>query len=495
MSAYQSLCEHFEEHGILGEITGILGWDQAAMMPDGGAEIRADQRALMQRLKHEKMVDPRVGQWLEEAREEDLGDWEAANLREMAWAYKHAICLPSELVSELSQAGSKSLMVWRKARGDDDFQALEPHLQRVLDLVREKAQIKAEAFGVDPYDALLDRYEPGGSSAVIDEVFEDLADFLPGFIEEVLAKQGREEAPTRPKGPFPPQEQMALGERLMKALGFDFERGRLDTSHHPFCGGSPDDVRMTTFNDLDNFLKGVMAVLHETGHALYSQGLPRKWRRQPVGAARGMAMHESQSLLVEMQVSRSRAFLEWAAPLYREAFSAEGDPALEVDNLYRLGTRVERSFIRVDADEVTYPAHVIMRYRLEKAMIAGDMEIADLPAAWEEQMNELVGIVPDSDRDGCMQDIHWMDGTFGYFPTYTLGAMMAAQWYRTLKEEVDGVEEAVGEGDFGPIVEWLGDKVHRQGSRYSTDELLEAQTGSTLDADYFKAHLRERYLA
>ncbi len=495
MNAYRALSEHFKNHAILGEVSSLLGWDQAAMMPDGGAQARADQQAMIYRLSHERLTDPRVGEWLAEAKEQELSPWEEANINEMAWAYKHAACVPGQLVDDLSQAGSKCLMVWRKARGDDDFEALEPHLQEVLDLVREKAAIKAEALGVEPYDALLDRYEPGGTSQAIDAVFEDLAAFLPGFIEEVLSKQAQREDPIRPKGPFEEKDQKALGERLMKAWGFDFEHGRLDTSHHPFCGGYSDDVRLTTFYDRDNFLKGMMAVLHETGHALYSQGLPQEWRRQPVGQARGMSVHESQSLLVEMQVSRSRAFMEWVAPLYQKAFGKKGDPALEADNLYRVGTQVQRSLIRVDADEVTYPAHVIMRYRLEKAMISGELEVADLPQAWAEQMEELVGIVPDSDRDGCMQDIHWMDGTFGYFPTYTLGAMMAAQWYRTLKEEVDGVEEAVGEGDFGPIVEWLGDKVHRQGSRYSTDELLEAQTGSTLDADYFKAHLRERYLA
>jgi carboxypeptidase Taq len=289
-------------------------------------------------------------------------------------------------------------------------------------------------------------------------------------------------------------QQRALGLKLMGSMGFEFERGRLDVSHHPFCGGSPDDVRITTRYDESDFTSSLMGVIHETGHALYEMGLPQEWRAQPVGNARGMSVHESQSLLMEMQACRSRPFIDYVAPIAREIFGGEGE-AWGAENFRRLYTKVERSLIRVDADEVTYPAHVILRYRLERAMLSGDLEIPDLPGAWNDGMRELVGIVPDDYRDGCLQDIHWMDGTFGYFPTYTLGAMTAAQLFEAATTAVPGILDGIGRGDFAPLLGWLRDNVHRWGSFHSTDELLVEATGKPLDAEVFRRHLERRYLS
>jgi carboxypeptidase Taq len=279
----------------------------------------------------------------------------------------------------------------------------------------------------------------------------------------------------------------------MAAVGFDFEHGRLDTSLHPFCGGVPDDVRITTRYDEADFSSALMAVLHETGHALYERGLPADWRLQPVGQARGMSVHESQSLLIEMQACRGPEFIGFAAPLIREAFGGDG-PAWQADNLTRHYHRVGRGLIRVDADEVTYPAHVILRYRLERAMLAGDLPLADLPAAWNEGLEALLGIRPPDDRLGCLQDIHWYDGAWGYFPTYTLGAMSAAQLYAAAQAAVPEIPEAIGRGDFAPLLGWLRENVHAKGALLSTDELLTAATGRPLDPEVFKAHLRARYL-
>jgi carboxypeptidase Taq len=279
----------------------------------------------------------------------------------------------------------------------------------------------------------------------------------------------------------------------MKRVGFDFDHGRLDISLHPFCGGTPDDVRITTRYDEADFRGALMGVLHETGHALYERGLPIEWRRQPVGDARGMAMHESQSLLMEMQACRSREFTAFLAPLLRETFGGTG-PVWEADNLYRLGTQVRRSLIRVDADEVTYPAHVILRYRLERAMIAGDLALADLPAAWNDGMKELLGIVPPDDRQGCLQDIHWYDGAWGYFPTYTMGAMIAAQLFDAAKRANPGLLEELGAGDFARLLGWLRAHVHGKGSSRTTTEIVAEATGHPLDAAVFEAHLRRRYL-
>ena len=279
----------------------------------------------------------------------------------------------------------------------------------------------------------------------------------------------------------------------MESVGFDFNHGRLDVSLHPFCGGVPDDVRITTRYDEDDFLTALMGVLHETGHALYERGLPAQWRLQPVGMARGMAFHESQSLIVEMQACRSPAFVTFLAPLARETFTGRG-PAWEAENLVRLYGRVEPGFIRVDADEVTYPAHVILRYRLEKALIAGQMEVEDIPGAWNEGMQDLLGISPPNDGLGCLQDIHWYDGAWGYFPTYTLGAMTAAQLFDAACRANGGILPAIGQGDFSPLMTWLGEKVHSLGSSMSSDEILIHATGRGLDPEIFKTHLQSRYL-
>ncbi len=384
-------------------------------------------------------------------------------------------------------------MRWRQARADADFAGLLPYLTEVLNLQRQIGRAKGEKLGLSPYDALLNDYEPGGHSARIDALFDDLAAFLPGFTQEAMAVQAHRPALEPLEGPFTTETQRALGLRLMAALGYDFERGRLDISTHPFCGGADNDVRITTRYDEADFTKALMGVLHETGHALYEQGRPQGYLNQPVGAARGMSVHESQSLLMEMQACRSRQFLAYAAPLMREAFGGSG-PAWEAEAMWRRYTRVEPGFIRVDADEVTYPAHVILRYRLEKALIAGEMTLADLPSAWNDGMKALLGVAVPDDRRGCLQDIHWPSGGWGYFPTYTLGAMTAAQIFDAACRAEPGILPGIGRGDFAPLVGWLRANIHGKGSLLSTDDLLTEATGRPLDAAVFKAHLRRRYL-
>jgi carboxypeptidase Taq len=494
-SAYDALEKRFRRLNLVRDAVGMLQWDMAAMMPDGGADVRGDQMATLKVIIHEQMTDPAVADLLAAANEvaPQLDDWRRANLREMRRAWVHASAVPCDLVEALSKAVSDCEMRWREARPKNDFKGLLPSMQRVLDLTREVARVKAQHLKVSPYDALLDEYEPGGSSAEIDRVFDDLASFLPGFIDQVLAKQAREPAALPVTGPFPAEKQKALALKLMAQLGFDFAHGRLDTSHHPFCGGVPDDVRLTTRWDESDFLSGLMGVLHETGHALYERGLPKDWRHQPVGEARGMSFHESQSLLVEMQACRSREFIDYLAPLAAQTFGGSG-PAWTAGNFRRIYGKVERSLIRVDADEVTYPAHVILRYRLEKALIAGDLALADLPGAWNEAMRQLVGIVPPDDRDGCLQDIHWPGGAWGYFPTYTLGAMTAAQLFDAATRADPSIRSAIGRGDFAPLMTWLRANVHAKGALLPTRDLLVSATGKPLDPAIYKAHLKRRYL-
>ena len=494
-AAYAELEKRFRRIHLLGDAVGVLQWDMAAMMPDGGAAVRGEQLATLKLVVHEAMTDPALGDLIAAADgETGLDVWQRANHREMRRAWLHATALPGDLVEALSRAVSICEMRWRAARADNDFAGLLPSLREVLALTRTAASIKAAKLGLGAYDALLDEYEPGGRSAEIDVLFDDLARFLPDFTARVLARQAAASPALPLDGPFPTAVQHDLARRLMRVLGFDFAHGRLDTSHHPFCGGVPDDVRLTTRWDENDFASGLMGVLHETGHALYERGLPSAWRHQPVGEARAMSVHESQSLLVEMQACRSRAFIEYLAPVAAAAFGKRG-PQWTPDNLYRLYTRVERGVIRVDADEVTYPAHVILRYRLEKAMIAGDLELADLPGAWSDGMKALVGITPPDDRDGCLQDIHWPGGAWGYFPTYTLGAMTAAQLFDAAVRSLPQIPDAIARGDFAPLMTWLGANVHAKGSLLSTRDLLIAASGRALDPAIYERHLERRYLA
>jgi carboxypeptidase Taq len=495
MSAYQDLEARFRRLNTLREAAGVLHWDMSTVMPEGGAGARSEQLATLEVVCHEMLTDPALADLLAAAEAEagQLDPWARANLREMRREWRHATALEADLVEALAKATMACEMTWRKARPENDFAAVLPAFEEVLALTRRAAAAKADALGRSPYDALLDQYEPGAAIARIAPVFDDLAAFLPGFLGEVMERQAAADAPLAPQGPFPEEAQEALGRRLMAAAGFDFAHGRLDVSLHPFCGGVPDDVRITTRYDESDFAKALMGVLHETGHAMYERGLPAEWRLQPVGQARGMALHESQSLLVEMQVCRGRDFVGYLAPLAAEAFGGAG-PAWTADNLLRLANKVEPGFIRVDADEVTYPAHIILRTRLERAMIAGDLAPADLPGAWNEGLKALLGITPPDDRLGCLQDIHWYDGAWGYFPTYTLGAMTAAQLYATAVEEVPEIPAAIGRGDCAPLMAWLSDKVHAKGSLMSAEDLLTEATGKPLDPEVFKSHLQARYL-
>jgi carboxypeptidase Taq len=495
-SAYQRLETLFDELSVLGDVIGMLDWDAATLMPPGGVAARSGQLAMLRRMRHERLTDAAMAPLLDEAEAgaDTLTRWQAANLREMRRRWAHAAGVPADLVAAGSRARAACEAVWRTARRDDSFESVRPALEEVIGLVRQVAAAKASVLDCSPYDALLDTYEPGADSAALETVFADYAVFLPDFLEDVLARQDARPAPAPPAGPFPVEAQHRLARRMAEAVGLDFESARLDESAHPFSGGVPEDSRITTRYNPDNYAEGLMAVLHESGHAMYERGLPEEWRRQPVGDARGMAVHESQSLLVEMQMSRSAAFYAWAAPVMREAFGGNG-PAWEPENLHRLAIRVERSLIRVDADEVTYPAHVILRYRLEKALLADDLPVRDLPGAWRDGMRELLGTAPPNDRDGCLQDIHWYDGILGYFPTYTLGAFAAAQIFAAALEAEPDIPASVARGDFVPLMAWLRTNVHEQASLMSTDDLLTQVTGRPLGPEAFKAHLKARYLA
>ena len=494
MTAYDRLAACFARIATLGEASSLLNWDAATMMPPGGGASRGDQLAVLAGMSHSLLVAPAVGDDLAEAEQAGETDpWRAANLRLMRHAYTRATAMPAELVEAQARANSACEKVWRVARRESDFAMVRSHLEEVVKLTREAAAALAPALGLGLYDALADGFQRGVRAADIAPVFASYEEFLTKALPEAEARQASRPAPVRPHGPFPVEAQEELCRGLSERLGLDFGHARLDRSAHPFSGGTTTDVRITTRYDEADFTQAVLAVVHETGHALYERGLPEAWARQPVGEAAGMAAHESQSLIVEMQACRSDAFLSFLGPLLHRAFGNDVAP-YRAENLGRLWRRVERIYIRVDADEMTYPAHVILRFRLEQALIEGTLAVADLPGAWNEEFRKLLGLTPPDDARGCLQDIHWYDGAFGYFPSYTLGAMAAAQLMAAARRAIPTLDAALEAGDLSSLLAWLRTNVHSKGSLLEFNPLLEAATGEPLNPEYFKAHLKARYL-
>jgi carboxypeptidase Taq len=494
MTAYDRLTARAARIATIGEAQAMLGWDASAMMPSGGGAARGDQFAVLAGLSHGLATAPEVADDLAEAEANPPeGDWERTNLRLLRHAHTRATAVPGDLVEAFARASAACENVWREARPKSDFAAVRPHLTELMAMVREQAQALAPALGLSPYDALMDGFQRGITAADVAPVFADYAAFLVDALPRAEAIQAAKGPALLPEGPFPEAVQEALCRRLSLRAGLEAEHSRLDRSAHPFCGGTPTDVRITTRYRTDGFAQSLMGVMHETGHALYERGLPRAYARQPVGEAAGMGVHESQSLIVEMQACRSDAYLSWLGPELRGTFGGDA-AAYAPENLGRALRRVERGFIRVDADEMTYPAHVILRFRLEQALISGDLAVADLPGAWNDGMRSLLGIVPPDDAHGVLQDIHWYDGLVGYFPSYSMGAMAAAQLMAAARREVSGLDAALGRGDLSLLLGWLRVKVHGLGSLYGFNDLLRHATGKPLDPADFQAHLTSRYL-
>ncbi len=491
--AYDTLAQSWTRMYHFSHAQAIVGWDQAANMPPKGMEARAAALAELAALLHRMRTDPALPDQLARAEQEPLDDAQRANLREMRRDWQAANALPESLVQRRQLATSRCEHGWRRQRAANDWAGFAPNLREVVALAREEAQRLADRMGVSRYEALMDGYEPGLTTAQVDRVFGDVRRWLPGLIREVTRRQALERV-VEPAGPFALAAQRALCEQAMRVLGFDFEAGRLDTSAHPFCGGVPEDVRLTTRFSEEQFLGSLMGTIHETGHGRYEQNLPRDAMGQPVARARSAALHESQSLSFEMQLGSHPGFVNQLAPLVQAAFGSQ--PAFDPQNLHRLLTRVKPGLIRVDADEVTYPAHVILRYEIERPLIEGEIEVDDIPALWDAKMMELLGLDTRGNfKDGPMQDVHWPEGLFGYFPCYSLGAMYAAQWFAAMRREMPDLDARIGAGDLGPVFDWLKSRIWSQASRWTTDELAVRASGEPLNPAHFKAHLEARYLA
>ncbi len=495
--AYDELAGIWTRMHHFGHLQSIAGWDQAANMPPKGNEARAAALAEMAALLHRMRTDPQLPEQLKRAEQEPLDDMQRANLREMRREWQASNALPESLVQRQQMATSRCEHAWRTQRPANDWAGFVENFKPVLALAREEAALLSGQSGLRKYDAMMDRFEPGMRCAQVDRVFGEVRQWLPGLIQQVRETQAAEHAARpmiEPVGPFALDAQRGLCHQVMQLLGFDFAAGRLDVSTHPFCGGVPEDVRMTTRFREDDFLGSLMGTVHETGHGRYEQNLPRALLGQPVAQARSMALHESQSLSFEMQLGSHPGFVARLAPLVRQAFGEQ--PAFEAQNLHRLLTRVKPGLIRVDADEVTYPAHIILRYEIERPLIEGEIEVEDVPALWDAKMQELLGLDTRGNyKDGPMQDVHWPESLFGYFPCYSLGAMYAAQWFAAMRLAMPDLDARIGRGDLASVFDWLRDNIWLQASRWTTDELAQHASGEALNPAHFRAHLEARYLA
>lgn len=492
MKAYKKLIEKYERIHHLSHMQSIVYWDQQAMMPSGSNDARAKAMAEFGVILHEVSTDKEIGLLLNDAQGENLDDLQKASLREMQRTYTQNTILPSSLVKAQSLANSKCGHNWVTQREKNDWKGFLPNLEEVIKLSKEEATIRSEVSGLSAYDSLLDLYEPGMRSDTLDNIFKDVKSWLPELIQNILEKQ-KSENYIKPQGSFDINAQKDLGIKVMKHLGFDFNKGRTDISAHPFCGGVPEDVRITTRYDEKDFIQALMGTIHETGHASYEQGLPQELLGLPVSQARSMGIHESQSLFYEMQMGRSPEFLKSIQPNIKEAFGE--NEAYELDNLIKIYSRVNTSLIRVDADEVTYASHVILRYEIERALMNGEASASDIPDMWNEKMKEALGLDTRGNyKNGCMQDVHWTEGLIGYFPSYTLGAMYAAQQFNSVKKAYPNINDSISKGDLSQVKSWLKDNIWSKASIYSTDELIKQATGESLNPKYFKAHLENRYL-
>jgi carboxypeptidase Taq len=469
----------------------LLGWDEQVNLPPGSAAHRAGQRACLADLHHREFTRPEIGEWLDalESDEASLSPNQKTVVRWTRRDYDRSRKIPSGFVREKTEHQSRSYHAWAAARKNDNFASYAPFLETTIELAQQEARLLG--WEKNPYDYHVDRHDPGLTSATVAELFGRLRGPLVELVGTILESPVKADLSVFRGFDVGHQERFILG--VIERLGFDSNRGRLDRSLHPFCGGDGADTRMTTRYDPNNPLDALFSSIHETGHALYGQGLSLENRSNPLGHPVGMAVHESQSRLWENQVGRGRGFWKWFEPVFRQAFPSEL-AGISSDDLYLAINAVHLNPIRVDSDEVTYNLHILLRFELEKALFDGSLTVRDLPGEWGRLSEAIVGLRPKNDAEGVLQDIHWSGGAFGYFPSYCLGNMMAAQlWYKVL-EQMPDLEEDFASGDFSRLLGWLREKIHCHGRRYDTGEIVEKSTGQALGPESLLRYLKERYL-
>lgn len=494
--AYADLIRRYKDWSLLGSCAGVLGWDERTYMPRQGSALRGEQLALLARLTHEMLTTPTIGERLAVIEGSDWlrsgDDTVTANVREIRRVYDRAVKLPKELVEELARTATQAQQIWQEARQANDFASFRPWLEKLVRLKQQEAD--AVGYTDSPYDALLDEYEPGAKTADIARTFAALRDELVPLVGAILTSG---KAPKRDilEREYPVDRQQLFGQAAAAALGFDFTAGRLDPTTHPFCSGmGPGDCRITTRYNPRHFNESFFGILHEAGHGLYEQGLDPEHFGTPAGTAASLGIHESQSRLWENQVGRGRAFWQHFFPRARQVFPTTLHD-VSPDDFYFAINDVQMSFIRVEADEATYNLHILLRFEMEQALLTGDLKPADVPAAWNEKFQKSFGLTPPDDARGCLQDIHWSMGGLGYFPTYTLGNLYAAQLMDAARRALGDLEADFACGDFGRLKEWLNEKVHRPGQRYRAAELCRRVTGKALSHDALLKYLRGKYAA
>ena len=494
--AYKKLEQHYSLIGKLAGANALLMWDRSVVMPLRAAPAHGEIAGALAHVCNEKATAPEIAELLAgaEAKVGELDPWQAANLHEMRRVYTHATAVPTALAVRKAEVSAALNQSWIKARNEDDFNLFAPGMREMLAINREIAARKSEALDLAPYDALMDEADPGLTCEIVDRVFNPLAESLPDLLEKILARQA-DWNPLPLNSAHPVAAQQELSEWLVRQIGYPMDHGRIDSTTHPFAMAHvPGDQRIATCFKEGNLGLSIMATIHETGHSMYEFNLPKEWNYQPVGLARGATLHESQAIMLDMMASRSHEFIEFLAPHLANRFGGNNVAAYTAPNLCQHFHRVRRNLIRLEADEVVYPLHVILRYRLERELMDGQLEVEDIPEAWNDKMKALIGITPPSDASGCLQDIHWSVGLFAYFPNYALGEAAAAQLFQAACNQSSDLLEGLRRGDFEPYFNWVRPKIHQRASSASIDDIIESATGHTLGADALLSHLRNRYL-
>ena len=493
-STYHRLIAEIKQISLLGSCASVLGWDKQTYMPKGGAGHRAEQLALLVGMIHERATAPQIGDYLAEIENSDLVSdpysEAAVNVRELRRDYDRAIKLPRSLVEELARVATISQQVWREAREKSDYALFQPHLKKILDLKHQ--QVRALGNGETPYDTLLDDYEPGETSENLTRVFSGLRDELVELVG-AIAESGKKPDENILTRTYPIDQQEAFGKIAAAQIGFNFDNGRLDITTHPFCSGiGPGDTRLTTRYNTHHFSESFFSIMHEAGHGIYDQGLNDEYYGTPMGSSISLGIHESQSRMWENFVGRSEAFWAHFFPKVQAAFPDALSDVSQRD-FYGAINAVAPSFIRVEADEATYNLHIMLRFELEQALIDGGLKAEDVPGVWNETFEKYLGITPPDDTQGCLQDIHWSGGGIGYFPTYALGNLYAAQFFEQARQDVGDLDAQFAEGVFEPLKNWLTEKIYSQGQRYRANELIEVVTGKPLSHEPLMRHLRAKY--
>jgi len=488
LDAYESLLDRYERVTYIGDAAGVLSWDQEVMMPEGGTPARSKQTAALSGARHDILTSDAFEADLEAAEASDLDDEQAAVVREIRREFDRATKVPKELVERISEETSNALPIWEEAKAEDDWETFAPQVETLLELKREYAtHIDPDA---DPYEVLFADYEPWLDLSTAEAVLEQLRDALIPLIDDVNASDADLATPF--DGEYPDDDQFALAESTLDYLGYPDDHGRLDTAPHPFSSGTQFDARVTTRFDTDDPVGAIGSIVHEFGHATYTLGLPRDEYGTPLGQNRGLTVHESQSRLWENHVGRSEPFLSSYADLVNDDL----DTNVSGQELYEAANQVyPENLIRVEADELTYHMHIILRFEIERDLLSGDLDVADVPEAWNAKMEEYLGVTPETDAEGCLQDIHWAHGSFGYFPTYSLGSVLAAQLFEAAESDIDGLDAQLAAGEFDALHEWLTDEIHQHGARYTTNDLVRTATGEEFSADAFIDYATEKFTA